>query len=165
MVRPPQRWSKPNSSSTRFSSVTKAGWLRHAVGMTSRFRPSPTYTARWPRGTSAVADGRVLARCSLVISCCPSFPAAISSSSYVCVGDCCTKSCVSLSSSVIVALALAAARFGAQELCVAACAVTVRTKVGPVFYSASDQLARSQRQHAWRWSQSCHGTQQRAPTG
>ena len=79
MVRPPQRWSKPNSSSTRFSSVTNAGWLRHAVGITSRFRPSPTYTARWPRGTSAAADAgdRLRARCSLVISC-PSFPAMIS---------------------------------------------------------------------------------------
>uniref|UniRef100_A0A0A9EPS5 Uncharacterized protein n=1 Tax=Arundo donax TaxID=35708 RepID=A0A0A9EPS5_ARUDO len=74
MVRPPQRWSKPNSSSTRFSSVTKDGWFRHAVGITNRFRPSPTYTAKCPLGTSADADGRLLARCSLVSSC-PIFPA------------------------------------------------------------------------------------------
>uniref|UniRef100_A0A0A9B319 Uncharacterized protein n=1 Tax=Arundo donax TaxID=35708 RepID=A0A0A9B319_ARUDO len=73
MVRPPQRWSKPNSSSTRFSIVTNDGWFRLAVGITNRFRPSPTYTAKWPLGTSADGD-RLLARCSLVISC-PSFPA------------------------------------------------------------------------------------------
>lgn len=54
---PPARCPKPNSSSTPRSSSTNAGRRRHAVGTTNRVRRSPTYTAKWPRGTFTPATG------------------------------------------------------------------------------------------------------------
>jgi len=54
MVRPPIGWVKPNSSSAILSSSWNEGWFNNDTGITNLFfSPSPTYTAKYPLGTSS----------------------------------------------------------------------------------------------------------------
>uniref|UniRef100_A0A0A9B275 Uncharacterized protein n=1 Tax=Arundo donax TaxID=35708 RepID=A0A0A9B275_ARUDO len=48
----PMSWRKPNSSSALRSSSWNSGASRQATGTMYRLRPAPTYTAKWPLGTS-----------------------------------------------------------------------------------------------------------------
>lgn len=51
MVRPIS-CSNPNSSSARLSKSWNFGWSRYEIGMTCLRLLCPTYTAKWPLGTS-----------------------------------------------------------------------------------------------------------------
>lgn len=53
MVRPPIGWWYPYSSSALLSKSWNEGWFKHSIWITNRFFSSPTYTARYPFGTSA----------------------------------------------------------------------------------------------------------------
>jgi len=51
IVRPPIRWSKPNSSSAWANNSWNKGWLKYDTGITNLlFWLSPTYTAQCPFG-------------------------------------------------------------------------------------------------------------------
>lgn len=61
MVRPPIGWWYPYSSSALLSKSWNEGWFKHSIWITNRFFSSPTYTARYPFGTSAPFDTACLA--------------------------------------------------------------------------------------------------------
>jgi len=52
IVRPPIGWSYSNCSSAWFNSSWNEVWFKYDIGITNRFIFSPTYTARYPFGTS-----------------------------------------------------------------------------------------------------------------
>lgn len=56
IVRPPIRWSYPNSSSASLNKFWNEGWFKYDVGITNLFISSPTYTARYPFGTFVTFD-------------------------------------------------------------------------------------------------------------
>lgn len=54
MVRPPIGWLNPNSSSAFLNNSWNEGWFKNETGIINLFFwLSPTYTAKWPFGTSA----------------------------------------------------------------------------------------------------------------
>ena len=56
-VRPPIGCWYPNSSSALRSNSWNEGWLSNDIGTTYLFfSPSPTYTAKWPLGTSTAIE-------------------------------------------------------------------------------------------------------------
>ena len=61
IVRPPIGWWYPYSSSALLSKSWNEGWFKHPIGITNLFFFSPTYTARYPFGTSAPFETSCLA--------------------------------------------------------------------------------------------------------
>jgi len=60
IVRPPVGWSYSNCSSAWFNNSWNDGWFKYDIGITNRFISSPTYTARYPFGTSTTFEDDVL---------------------------------------------------------------------------------------------------------
>jgi hypothetical protein len=59
-VRPPIGWSYSNCSSASLNNSWNEVWFKYDTGITNRFIFSPTYTARYPFGTSTAFEDDAL---------------------------------------------------------------------------------------------------------